>query len=378
LNSSLLNKLIVLIILLKALSFERAFSQELIFNGDCSMFGACPELWSQRASDFNLKGWWSPTKATPDGYHLCSKQCGTRENWLGGAVGNNKGFVGIVIQSFNEKAETNYREYIQTELTATLQAGATYAFSMRVYFPLNCKYITTDLGVVLSSTPIRSSNEGLLAYGSAYPTALSIHHRERGKWHTVEMVYTAKGCEKYLTIGNFFYAMETPQLTDGSVPLSYLFLDDMSLTTTEKRPAPIMAGITYTKSSVELLDDIVHSPEHKGHEFCSCFNCSLLRGEYGKETVKLESLTNFEVQPGQRIDLNDIIFDYTTGSLLPESKVFLNRLVFFLSEIEHADLRLIVYTYEANEKGESIAHETSVNLYQILRKSGVTNKISCN
>jgi hypothetical protein len=377
LNSKFLNNFFLFILLTKALSNERAFSQEHISNGDCSNFAECPELWSQRATDFKLIGWWSPTKATPDGYHQCSKQCGTRENWLGGAVGTNKGYVGIVIQSFNSKAETNYREYIQTELISPLQSGATYQFSLRVYFPLKCAYITTDLGVIFSSTALRSVGEGLLSYGTNHPIALPIYQKERGKWHTIDLLYVAKGGEKFLTLGNFFFAMEQPTLSDGEVPLSYLFLDDISLTSTEKIVSPTPFGITYSRSKVELLDDIVHSSSNESkHEKCSCFNCSLLRGEYGKETVRLESLTDFEVKAGQRIDLNEIIFDYETGSLLPESKMFLHRLVFFLSEVNYVDLRLIIYTYESNPKGEEIAHETSINLYQLLRKSGVTNKIS--
>jgi hypothetical protein len=341
------------------------------------LFENCPELWSQRSSDFKLKGWWSPTKATPDGFHQCSQQCGTRENWLGGAVGHNEGFMGIVIQSFNERAETNYREYIQTQLLQPLKKGITYTLTLRIYFPLKCKFITTDLGVVLSQVPLQSSGEGLLSYGSATPLALSIQNRERGKWHTLKINYTASGGENYLTLGNFFYAMEQPDLTEGSIPLSYLFLDDISLLPTDEKDILSITGITYSKSKVELLDDIVHAPEKsETHEFCGCFNCSLLRGEYGKETIKLETLTDFEVRAGQRIDLSDIIFDYSSGSLLPESKVFLNKLVFFLSEVDYADIRFIVYTYEANEKGEEIAHETSINLYQLLRKSGVTNNIS--
>ena len=65
-------------------------------------------------------------------------------------------------------------------------------------------------------------------------------------------------------------------------------------------------GITYSVSSVFSLDEDFHSSKSENdHAFCSCVNCMRLRGELDKSIIKLESITDFEVAVGQRIDLND-------------------------------------------------------------------------
>jgi hypothetical protein len=391
LNLNLLNKIVIIIVFVKALSFGRAFSQPLISNGDFSLTSKCPQFWSQKSVDFVATHWWSPNQGTPDTYNPCSEMCGTFSNWMGGTLDkNNKGYVGLVIQSFNKNAETNYREYIQTELTSALKKDTKYRLSLKVYFPVKCQYLTTDFSALFSSEPTKSYSNGILSFGASMPFPFEIQNAEKGKWISLDFVFEAKGGERFLTLGNFLYSMTNATQSEGEFPLSYLFIDDVVLENVaddfkiEQPISPLIVsnkspskGLTYSVSSVFSLDEDVHSSKSENdHAFCSCVNCMRLRGELDKSIIKLESITDFEVAVGQRIDLNDLIFDVSTGALLPDSKLFLNRLIFFLTEIEHVDIRFVVYTYESNPNGENIAKETSLNLYQILRKSGIPNKIS--
>lgn len=391
LNSSLLNKIVLIIVFVEALSIGRAFSQPLISNGDFSIATKCPQFWSQKPTEFVAEHWYSPNIGTPDIYNTCSEMCGTYSNWMGGTYeNNNRGYAGIVIQSFNKNAETNYREYIQTALNSTLTKGFTYKLSLSIYFPSKCQYITTDISALFSSQPIKSTTNGLLPYGSSIPISFEIKRAEKGSWIPLEFEFVANGDERYLTIGNFLFSMSSPSQLEGEFPLSYVFIDDVILDKADsknerpKTPEPIAIahkqqnkGLTYTVSSVFNLDENQHnSKPDTTHAFCTCVNCMRLRGELNKSLITLESITDFEVKVGQRIDLNDLVFDLQTGALLPESKVFLNRLIFFLTELEHVDIRFVVFTYEANPNGEAIAKETSLNLYHILRKSGIPNKIT--
>jgi len=391
LNLNLLNKIIIIIVFVKALSIGRAFSQPLISNGDFSLTSKCPQFWSQKSADFVATKWWSPNQGTPDTYNPCSEMCGTFSNWMGGTLDkNNRGYVGIVIQSFNKNTETNYREYIQTELASALKKDTKYKLSLKVYFPVKCQYLTTDFSALFSTEPTKSTSSGLLSFDASMPIPIEIKNVEKGNWINIECVFEAKGGERYLTLGNFFYSMTNVTQREGEFPLSYLFIDDVVLEEIvteikiENPNSPLFVstktqskGLTYSVSSVFSLDENVHSSKSENdHAFCSCVNCMRLRGELDKSIIKLDSILYFEVYVGQRIDLNDLIFDVSTGALLPDSKLFLNRLIFFLTELEKVDIRFVVYTYESNPNGENIAKETSLNLYQILRKSGIPNKIS--
>ncbi len=386
LSLNLLNKIIICFILLKALSFGRAFSQSIISNGDFHSISDCPQFWSQKAQEFKTNNWWSPTLGTPDTYNPCSKMCGTLSNWLGGVPETNNGYIGLVIQSFNKNAETLYREYVQTQLTQSLIKDSSYTLSLDIFFPVNCQFITTDFGVLFSEFAIKSNTEGILPIQKNFPQAISIPSTKKGQWHKVTHTFVANGQERFLTIGNFLYAMTNPVASEGSIPLSYLFIDNVVLvpsgntsTQLSKKVYP-NRGLTFSVGKVFDLDgnettDQVHNKD-TAHAYCSCVNCMRLRGELDPNLTKLEALTDFEVKEGQRIDLNEILFDVSTGAIRPESRVFLNNLIFFLTEIDYADLRFVVYTYESNPNGEAIAKETSLNLYHLLRKSGISNKIT--
>ena len=47
---------------MKAFSSEKAFSQSYISNGDFEIAKECPKFWSEKVSDFNVEGWYSPSK----------------------------------------------------------------------------------------------------------------------------------------------------------------------------------------------------------------------------------------------------------------------------------------------------------------------------
>jgi len=356
-----------------ALSFGRAFSQTYISNGDFEQISKCPKFWSEKPSDFKLNDWYSPSKATPDYYSACSKQCNTHTNWMSSTpIKGNGGYAGLITYKPKESGK-EYREYLQTKLTQKLRGGQIYAIRMNVFWPLESGYSVNNIHILMSSISINSNKEGRISATKYLKTIGDKYSARKGEWVELEFEFIASGKEKYLTIGNFEGNPE--QKVEGKYGFSYLFLDDVVLT--HKTYSYQLQGSTSVPdviSRVELLDE----EEEVTHELhnCSCWSCQIRDGLVDKEAVSLESITDFELHKGERIDLNKVVFDYQSGKMSTASKNELNKLYFILDEQPNAKLRFVISTYEYTQNGNEIAKETALEIYNYLRRKGIKNSFT--
>lgn len=355
----------------KAFSSEKAFCQSYIQNGSFEFVKECPKFWSEKPGDFKGEFWYSPSKATPDLFAKCSEQCNTNNNWIDQSVETeDDGYVGMILK----QKDKPYTEYLQTELLEALGTERLYKIKMKIYWPENSRYGPVYPGVLLSSIAIDSKKESYIHSANVLMPEISLDTLTKNKWIELEYIYRARGGEKYLTIGCFDENGDLKDTKNGSYDFCYYFFDDVSLEPFEYNYAKSSGNSQPNViSSFEYLDDVTtnHQPEN-----CTCWNCMILSGKVDDQVTTLEEITDFTLEKGQRIDLNRVTFDYTTGEMISGSDGELKRLLFILMEQPAAELRFVIYTYPGNPSGKQIAKESAITIYDFLKTRGLKNSFS--
>jgi gliding motility-associated-like protein len=148
-------------------------------------------------------------------------------------------FAGIYIYSNYpvEMIESTWREYLQVELTETLQVGEYYKVEFYVSLAEESNFAANNLGVGLSDYQVYENTY------STIPVTPLINNTQiitdSTNWVKVEGYFQATVPFKFLIIGNFYYDHQTQFVAlpnpNKEIPYSYYFVDDVSL---EKVPCP--------------------------------------------------------------------------------------------------------------------------------------------
>ncbi|CAN5354361.1 hypothetical protein BH09BAC5_BH09BAC5_20650 [soil metagenome] len=221
-------KRVLILILLIAANYPLK-GQNLILNPGFEEHGAVSG--NGPASDNlmgnRVKNWFSPTDASPD-YFLRNddflwNQYGAPLSKTGDAM------AGIVV--YGEKKD--YREYIMGELSAPLEEGETYIFSIAIALASHSGKMIDKLGVYFSSEMIfdkKNSNEIKVIPQITIDSTSTF--KLIGNWVILKATYVATGGEKHIIIGNFSSDKKTisKNVNDGKgAPYAYYYIDDISL-----------------------------------------------------------------------------------------------------------------------------------------------------
>ncbi len=178
-------------------------AQNLVPNSGFEDYPKCPGSFSRTKSEFRMNGWYSPNEGTPDSYNTCaSGEGGVPYNWAGVSEAyEGKGYIGIYLWL----GRREFREYIQSALSAPLIRDTTYVISFRYRLSSYSIFVCDRIGLHLSDSALAVRND---AAWNIRPTlsveADSILTLSTGLWETAEMLYRAKGGERFVTIGNFY------------------------------------------------------------------------------------------------------------------------------------------------------------------------------
>jgi len=230
-----MNKRYAITILL--LTYNICNAQNLVPNGDFELYFNCPSV----ISNFQgyVSNWTNPSTGaaagTPDYYNQCStgamgvpvNHAGTQDAHSGVA------YSGIVIA--RENSNTDFREYMEVQLTTTLSADTCYHFEMYINLAGFSEYNSDAIGAYFSNNLI-SGFTGIdtlpyIPQISNTPGAMP----DSVNWMLVQGDYAAIGGENYLLIGNFkSHDYTTTSLFNGAntINAAYVFIDDVSLTKT--------------------------------------------------------------------------------------------------------------------------------------------------
>ncbi|MEO6883528.1 MAG: gliding motility-associated C-terminal domain-containing protein [Bacteroidia bacterium] len=101
-------------------------------------------------------------------------------------------------------APPNAREYMETPLVKPLQKGKRYCVRFFVNLA-NDAYAISDMGAYFSDTAITNDNNYPFSFQPQVNNPVTNYLNDTLKWMPVSGSFTAKGGEKYITLGTFVY-----------------------------------------------------------------------------------------------------------------------------------------------------------------------------
>jgi hypothetical protein len=221
------------------LLMTKAHSQQnLVPNGSFEVYSQCPDPATLDPMPDNMidlaTSWGNPTGWSPDYFAACVSETSgynvPNSGWGFQNARTGNAYAGLV-----SMAETDAREYIQTELTESLIAGKQYSITFYVSFSHISTYASNNIGAYFSNTPISVTHSSFLPYtpqisNNPFTNPLT----DTLGWTEVSGVFIAQGGEKYMTIGNFNNDASTdttnmPYLPSPAWNGSYHYIDDVSV-----------------------------------------------------------------------------------------------------------------------------------------------------
>jgi hypothetical protein len=206
-------------------------AQNLVYNGFFEIYSQCPNIGGQ----INYATGWKVAAYTPDYYDICAgndpnfslplNSRGYQQDCCGGG-----GYAGMTV--FGKNQGPILREYMQTKLIDTLQAGHKYLASMYVSRANDIDYAIASMGILFTDTIIN------LPYPQGFVNANpqvknTTLLADTLNWLVVEDTIVATGNEVYLTIGNFNYDSLSDSVKVGGngtySGFAYYYIDGVSV-----------------------------------------------------------------------------------------------------------------------------------------------------
>lgn len=285
----------------------------------------------------NATGWTSPTGVRADLFTPSNvADINSPDNIYGledAKEGEN--YVGVVAYSYGNKVP---RSYVMTKLEAPMKKGLRYCVKFNVSLSEASKYASNNIGARFDSRArgteakvpmIADADEEILMHFNNDLKIISARYN----WTEICGVYTAKGGEKYITLGNFMSDEDTkyermkpdPDVKKSQIIAAYYFIDDIS---------------------VRLID------EEKG-EVCDC--ASEEAGDTYSTTIyqRVFNITE-KMTPSEQIEEHEVFFAFGRDELSPEGKSSLD----FIAETMKAnpEMKLQVVGHN-NEMEDEVALE---------------------
>lgn len=250
------------------------------------------------------------------------------------------------------KDDDDYSEYIQGKLTEPLIKGKTYCFKISINSTRFTKYLVNRLACHFSSNPIMINDKNEDSFSPQI--SFSSLPRDPKSFITLCDSFTAKGGEKYLTIGRFIKKEDLSVTVKDSFPKSLFNLDQSSY---------------YLIDRVELLEI---------RDSLEC-NCRTLIDKHPltlnpRDTVLIKQPTYYnELKEGRAVVLNNVNFDFDSFILLESSEDELNSFYQFL--IDNSQLRFSINGHTDNIGTDEYNQELSVkrakSVYNWLINKGI-------
>ena len=182
-------------------------SQNVVKNPSFEEYVNCPKRLGNFEAD--VVYWSTPTEGSTDYFNGCSKAMGTPKNFNGTQPADfGKGYAGLYLY-----APDDYREYLQAELTENLVKGEKYRISFYVSLAERSDFAIKEFGVLFSKNKMEVSGKKELSKKKMYQQkgndynymeiGYSNFYSDTQDWILVHSQFTAKGTERFLTIGNF-------------------------------------------------------------------------------------------------------------------------------------------------------------------------------
>lgn len=210
-------------------------------------------------------------------------------------------YIGMVL--FDTQKE-NYKEYFQCKLSQTLKKNKEYCVSFYVSLAESSKFATSNIGIVLNSSPIENKSHKLANTKGFKLLELTpqINNEkykviiDTAQWSLIQGIYKANGDENYIIIGSFGYdkmgkdVIPNPnynfKLDQSMGKQAYYYFDDVSVVEiNDENESPCKQIKIDTMFAVHQTDTIRNFPEPRIGESVTLKNLSF-------ETNKSEILSS--------------------------------------------------------------------------------------
>ena len=233
------------------------FSQNLVPNPDFETFIQCPAGYHPGFGSLPCEPWIAPTNGSSDYFNSCNMGVvGVPNN----AFGTQPAHSGVAYAGglYYYAGISNYREYIQVQLTEPLMAGQSYIVSL--YYSLGELTCSIDkLGVYLSETQITAPGNTLPL--NVQPQLELMLPVDNVEWRYFSGCFIAVGGEEWITIGNFYSDTEITVGTGcplwGGMIASYVFIDDVLV---EESPPPGPLDFTLGGDTIACDSALIEVP----------------------------------------------------------------------------------------------------------------------
>lgn len=214
------------------------YAQNLVPNHSFEDTVTCPVGTNHFQS---VDAWFSPTSASPDYYNRCYGEL-PPGSFGGGIPANDWGYQeaqdGDAYAGFATFGEPDldhsiFREYIAIELTEELDLGKDYYWCMYISLIDSVEYFSNNIGIALTKEEVTDFSFPYILLDLPVYGNWDTPFNDYVNWTKIGGVFTAKGGEKYLYIGNFFNDEETDatkfQDNDRGGPGAAYYIDNVYL-----------------------------------------------------------------------------------------------------------------------------------------------------
>ncbi len=310
--------------------------------------------------------------------HVPSNNCGWQMPFSGEA------YVGIYC--YGDGTNSEWREYIQSELYFPLDSGETYLISAWVSRADYLSVAVDNFGISLTQNPWLC--DGTVG---ALDTVVEITSKDiisdTANWVEISKYYCAKGGESYITLGNFGLDGDTDTVNDPSAPfqsLSYYYIDSISVSPVT---IPINLGVSISG------DTLVADQNSVTYQWLDCANGYLPISFANNQTYTPVSngsyaveLSNFGclLEPDTSACINLTSSDVAENNLDPEISLYpnpTNGKVYIEAQnlmrpctlnLYTIDLQLVQSkTINPNHSSVSISTPAGIYLVEIFDASGL-------
>ncbi len=213
-------------------------SQNLVPNSSFENTIQCPP---DQGFIYKAPPWFQPcirygntsTSSSTDLYDTCSN--GSTVGIPLNAVGyqparSGHGYSGIFCNAYS----TNYREYIEVPLLATMITNNNYCVQFYISLADTSEFAVSNMGAYFSVDSLLDSTPGSNAIEYVTPqveNSITNVLNDKNNWMLVSGSFIANGGEKFITIGNFHTDANSnlQNVSGGSQTFSYYYIDDISV-----------------------------------------------------------------------------------------------------------------------------------------------------
>lgn len=225
-------------------------SQNLVKNPSFEISNRCPKELGTLSED--AVSWRIPTSGTTDYFTTCSQELSPESNF----IGSQKPFDGESFAGLYLYAPNDYREYLTAEFIAPLKKGESYKISFMVNLAENVEFAVNEFDVLLTKKLFKmdtSRNLDLFYIKSSLSTNYkriieSDFVADSDNWTKVSTTITAKGGERFLTLGNFRTNSGTKKLVarKATRKSSYYYVDMVTVESAD----------SYKLEELYVIDDL--------------------------------------------------------------------------------------------------------------------------